>query len=185
MVVVEQRLVGASIGRTAVKIKRASETSGRPPRLGSRAIGPTTPGFSAPLILTGLPPLVTLEDVAQHAASIERAGEALRHLAVKSTPWSPRMKFGFRIPSLRKRIAARTSWKRFVRHNLGLKAPRGWGWLTNPKKALYNRIYRRTTFGIEDLFKTRRRRSSAGCLAVLLALVSLVVVAGACVARWP
>ncbi|HUY35327.1 MAG TPA: hypothetical protein VMV69_21460 [Pirellulales bacterium] len=95
------------------------------------------------------------------------------------------MKFGFRIPSLRKRIAARTSWKRFVRHNLGLKAPRGWGWLTNPKKALYNRIYRRTTFGIEDLFKTRRRRSSAGCLAVLLALVSLVVVAGACVARWP
>jgi len=39
------------------------------------------------------------------------------------------MKWGFRKPSLRKRIA---SWKRFVRHNLGLKALRGWGWLTNP-----------------------------------------------------
>jgi hypothetical protein len=90
---------------------------------------------------------------------------------------------GFRKPSLRKRVAARTSWKRFVRRNLGLKAPRGWGWLTNPKKALYNRIYRRTTFGIEDLFKTRRRRSSAGCLVVLLAALTLVVVAGACLAR--
>lgn len=57
------------------------------------------------------------------------------------------MKFGLRIPSLKKRIAARTSVKRFVRHNLGLKAPRGWGWLTNPKRALYNRIYNRTTRG--------------------------------------
>jgi hypothetical protein len=75
--------------------------------------------------------------------------------------------------------------KRFVRNNRGVNAPRGWGWLTNPKKALYNRVYRRTTFGIEDLFKTRRRRSSAGCLVVLLAALTLVVVAGACLARWP
>lgn len=57
------------------------------------------------------------------------------------------MKFGLRIPSLKKRIAARTSVKRFVRHNLGVKVPRGLGWLTNPRKALYNRIYNLTTFG--------------------------------------
>ena len=57
------------------------------------------------------------------------------------------MKFGFRKPSLSKRIAARTSWRRYVRHSLGLKAPRGMGWLTNPKKAAYNRIYNRTTVG--------------------------------------
>jgi hypothetical protein len=57
------------------------------------------------------------------------------------------VKFGIRKPSIKKRIAARTSWKRVVRHNLGLKAPRGWGWLTNPKKAAYNRIYNRTTLG--------------------------------------
>jgi hypothetical protein len=59
------------------------------------------------------------------------------------------MKFGIRKPSLKKRIAARTSWKRVVRHSMGFKAPRGWGWLTNPKKAAYNRAYSRTTF---DLF---------------------------------
>jgi hypothetical protein len=57
------------------------------------------------------------------------------------------MKFGIRIPSLRKRIAARTSLKRYVRHSLGFKAPRGWGWLTNPRRAVYNRIYNRTTVG--------------------------------------
>jgi len=52
-----------------------------------------------------------------------------------------------RKPSLKKRIAARTSWKRYARHNLGLKAPRGYGWLTNPKRAAYNRIYNRTSVG--------------------------------------
>lgn len=39
---------------------------------------------------------------------------------------------------------------------MGLKAPRGWGWLTNPKKAAYNRIYNRTT---------------KGCLAFVAALI--------------
>jgi hypothetical protein len=58
-----------------------------------------------------------------------------------------KIKFGLRIPSLKKRIASRLSVKRYIRHNMGLKAPRGWGWLTNPRRALYNRIYRRTTFG--------------------------------------
>jgi hypothetical protein len=53
----------------------------------------------------------------------------------------------FRVPSLNKRIAARTSAKRYVRHNLGFKAPRGWGWLTNPKRAAYNRAYNRTSIG--------------------------------------
>ena len=75
------------------------------------------------------------------------------------------MKFGIRTPSLSKRIAARTSVKRYVRQSLGLKAPRGWGWLTNPKKAAYNRIYNRT---------------SVGCLmpmTVILVIISLAVIA--------
>ncbi len=51
------------------------------------------------------------------------------------------MRFGFRVPSLTKRIAARTSLKRYVRQSLGVKAPRGYGWITNPRRALYNRVY--------------------------------------------
>ena len=63
------------------------------------------------------------------------------------------MRIGPRWPSWKGRIAARTSWRRYARHSLGLKAPRGWGWITNPRKAAYNRIYSRTSL---DLFKPRR-----------------------------
>lgn len=57
------------------------------------------------------------------------------------------MKFGFRIPSITKRIAARTTVKRVIRHKLGFKAPRGMGWITDPKKALYNKVYNKTSRG--------------------------------------
>ena len=57
------------------------------------------------------------------------------------------MKIGIRVPSINKRIAARTSVKRIIQNSLRLKAPRGYGWITNPKKAAYNRVYNRTTRG--------------------------------------
>jgi hypothetical protein len=63
------------------------------------------------------------------------------------------MKFGIRIPSFKKRIAARLSVKSYIRSNLGLKAPRGYGLITNPKKAVYNRLYNQTSIGIEKLLK--------------------------------
>ena len=53
----------------------------------------------------------------------------------------------FRKPSFKKSLAARLSWKRAIRHRLGLKARRGLGVVTNPRRALYNRIYHRTTKG--------------------------------------
>ena len=62
------------------------------------------------------------------------------------------MKIGFRIPSVTKRIAARTSVQRVIRHNFGFKAPKGMGWVTDPKKALYNRVYTRTSRGCLVLF---------------------------------
>lgn len=63
------------------------------------------------------------------------------------------MKFGIRKPSLKKSIAARTSVKRMVKNSLGLRAPRGYGWLTNPKKAAYNRAYNRTSISWASLLK--------------------------------
>lgn len=63
------------------------------------------------------------------------------------------MKIGMRKPSVKKMISARTSPKRFVRHNLGLKAPKGYGWITNPKKAAYNKVYNKTTFSLFDVIK--------------------------------
>jgi hypothetical protein len=78
------------------------------------------------------------------------------------------MKFGFRRPSLKKRIAARTSVKRAIRHRMGLKAPRGWGWLTNPRKAAYNRVYNRITRGCLVLLMTTG-------VATMLPLVLLTI----------
>ncbi|BBH19879.1 hypothetical protein Back11_12240 [Paenibacillus baekrokdamisoli] len=60
------------------------------------------------------------------------------------------MKFRFRTPSLKKRIAARTSVKRQLVHLLGIKMPRGYGFLRNPKKSAYNKVYNWTSF---DIFK--------------------------------
>ena len=66
------------------------------------------------------------------------------------------MKFGVRTPSLKKSISARTtgrakrSIKRALVHGYGKK---GRGWITNPRKAAYNKIYRKTTVSFWDLFK--------------------------------
>lgn len=64
-----------------------------------------------------------------------------------------KIKIGMRKPSLKKRISARTSIKRQVVHRAGLKMPRGYGWVRDPKKAAYNKIYNKTTFDIFKLIK--------------------------------
>ncbi len=66
------------------------------------------------------------------------------------------MKFGIRTPSLKKSLKARTTGKvkRQVKKALipgyGKK---GMGWIKNPKKAAYNKVYNKTSFSLFDLFK--------------------------------
>lgn len=66
------------------------------------------------------------------------------------------MKIGMRKPSLKKSIKARTTGKakralkKAVIPGYGKK---GTGWLKDPKKATYNKVYKKTTFSIFDLFK--------------------------------
>lgn len=66
------------------------------------------------------------------------------------------MKFGMRKPSLKKSIRARTTGKakravkKAVVPGYGKK---GMGLVKNPKKAVYNKVYKKTTFSIFDLFK--------------------------------
>ncbi len=77
------------------------------------------------------------------------------------------MKFGFRKPSLKSSISARTTgkFKRAVKRALipgyGKK---GMGWIHDPKKAMYNAVYHRTSFGLSDivgaLFKPKVRRAT-------------------------
>ncbi|WP_058485364.1 hypothetical protein [Defluviitalea phaphyphila] len=63
------------------------------------------------------------------------------------------MKIGMRKPSLKKRISARTSIKRQIIHRAGLKMPRGYGWVRDPKKYVYNKVYNKTSFDIFKLLK--------------------------------
>lgn len=66
------------------------------------------------------------------------------------------MKFGMRKPSLNKSIKARTTgkWKRQLKKSINpYYGKKGMGLVRNPKKALYNKVYRKTTFSIWDLFK--------------------------------
>ena len=71
------------------------------------------------------------------------------------------MKIGMRTPSLKKSLKARTTskWKRQAKRALipgyGQK---GVGWIKNPKKALYNKVYHKTTFGLSDLLKPSKKR---------------------------
>lgn len=66
------------------------------------------------------------------------------------------MKIGMRKPSLKKSIKARTTGKakravkKAVIPGYGKK---GAGWLKDPKKAAYNKVYKKTTFSIFDIFK--------------------------------
>ena len=66
------------------------------------------------------------------------------------------MKYGIRKPSLRKSISARTTGraKRAVKKALiPGDGKKGTGIIKNPRKALYNKVYHKTTFSIFDLFK--------------------------------
>ena len=66
------------------------------------------------------------------------------------------MKFGMRTQSFKKSFKARTTGraKRAIKKALipgyGKK---GIGWIKNPRKAAYNKIYHKTTFSFWDMFK--------------------------------
>ena len=66
------------------------------------------------------------------------------------------MKFGIRTPNLKKSIKAQTAGrlKRTVKKSINpLYGKKGMGFINNPKKAIYNKIYNKTTIGVNDIIK--------------------------------
>ena len=66
------------------------------------------------------------------------------------------VKFGLRTPSLKKSFKARTigKLKRKVKKSIDpFYGKKGMGYIKNPKRAVKNKIYHKTTFGISDIFK--------------------------------
>ena len=85
------------------------------------------------------------------------------------------MKIGMRRPSLKRSISARTTGraKRAIKKAIipGY-GQRGMG-LLHPKRALYNKVYRKTTFSIFDLAKGFNGSTNSGCYFTLLFLILL------------
>lgn len=66
------------------------------------------------------------------------------------------MKFGMRKPSIKRSFKARTTGraKRAVKKKvIPGYGKKGMGWLKAPKKAAYNKVYKKTSFSFWDLFK--------------------------------
>ena len=66
------------------------------------------------------------------------------------------MKIGLRKPSFMKSLKARTTGKlkrKIKKAIIPGYGKKGMGWLKNPRKAAYNKIYNKTTFSISKLFK--------------------------------
>lgn len=66
------------------------------------------------------------------------------------------MKFGMRKPSLKKSIKARTTGKlkrRVKKAIIPGYGKKGMGWIKDPKRAAYNKVYNKTTFGVNDIIK--------------------------------
>lgn len=74
------------------------------------------------------------------------------------------MKIGMRKPSMKKSIKARTTGrakravKKAVIPGYGKK---GMGWVKNPKKAAYNKVYNKTTFGVNDIVRATSASGSS------------------------
>lgn len=63
------------------------------------------------------------------------------------------MKIGYRTPNLNKRISANTtgSIKREIKKTINpLYEKKGMGYVNNPKKAIYDKVYQKTTFSIDN-----------------------------------
>lgn len=65
------------------------------------------------------------------------------------------MKFGIRMPSIKKIIRARTTGRvnRLVKSVNPLYQKKGMGYINSPGRAVYNKVYKKTSFSIVDWIK--------------------------------
>ena len=96
------------------------------------------------------------------------------------------MKYGMRTPSIKRSVKARTTGraKRAVKSSVNpLYGKKGMGYINDPKKAVYNKVYNKTTFGIRDAAKsgtnsgtsdTSPKTAKSANISILIFLVIMV-----------
>lgn len=95
------------------------------------------------------------------------------------------MKVGVRKPSIKKSIKARTTGKakRAIKSSVNpLYGKKGIGWVNDPKKAAYNKVYNKTSVGVKDVVKATSSNNGCakGCLTytiIIIVIFTLIIIA--------
>ncbi|EHR1328788.1 TPA: hypothetical protein ACF2DS_002359 [Clostridium perfringens] len=99
------------------------------------------------------------------------------------------MKFGARKPSLKKSFKAKTTGKakRQLKKSINpLYGKKGMGWVNDPKKAAYNKVYNKTSFSATDGLKNHSSSTNTdddatatclgcGCAAFIMIILVIII----------
>lgn len=99
------------------------------------------------------------------------------------------MKIGPRKPSLKKSFKARTTGnvKRQVKKSINpMYGKKGMGWVNDPKKATYNKVYNKTSFSATDGLKNNSSKINTdddvtatclgcGCAAFIMIILAIII----------
>lgn len=91
------------------------------------------------------------------------------------------MKIGVRSPNLKKSVSARTTGriKREVKRSINpVYGKKGMGLINDPKKAIYNKVYNKTTVSIEDVLDNNKHYKEEQHVSVLSGIGSLFSLLG-------
>lgn len=85
------------------------------------------------------------------------------------------MKVGPRKPSLKRSVKARTTGKVKNQARSAINpvyGKKGMGWVNNPKKAAYNKVYHKTTFSVFDLIN----ENTIGCGIIFVIVFIFIMI---------
>lgn len=95
------------------------------------------------------------------------------------------MKVGPRKPSLKKSVKSRTTGKvkRQVKKSINpTYGKKGMGWINDPKKAAYNKVYNKTSFDAMDGLKNNSSNAdddvtclTCGCIAFIIIILFIII----------
>jgi len=84
------------------------------------------------------------------------------------------MKYGYRTPSIKKSVSARTTGK--INRNINrtvnpIYGKKGMGYINNPEKAVYNKIYNKTS---KSMIDSEAKMSIAAWIVVLIISIPFI-----------
>lgn len=92
------------------------------------------------------------------------------------------MKYGYKVPNIKKSVKAKTTGKinRTVKSAINpLYGKKGMGYINNPKKAVYNKVYNKTTKNIfdedESQYTVSNEETSQGTATIVAWVITIII----------